>query len=428
MRTGRERPRQSALPKIASPLVTLAVVLASLLAARAAQAQAFSLLHVFRSSNGAHPLANLIADSSGNLYGSTYSGGPDGWGEIFKLEPPGTETIVYNFPGHAGGGLPLGNMVRDSAGNIFTAVIGSGKTCSSLYCGMIFKVDAGGQGTTLYEFAGGAAGFYPSGGLVQDSAGNLYGTTLFGGNVGGACGPDGCGVVFKVDPAGNETVLHTFSYTDGTLPGGNLIMDVAGNLYGSAYGGIGLCAASAGCGVVFKVDPAGNETVLHTFTGGSDGALPGAPLLLDASGNLYGVASSGGDTTGACATYGCGVAFKLDPQGNETVLHTFTNSPDGSGPIANLTPDASGNLYGVTADGGNSGGACFAGGCGVVFEISQAGDESVLYSFTGLRDGRFPEAGLTLYSNALVGTTSLAGAVRACGGGGCGVVFKVGLP
>src|SRR5215469_4800221 len=155
--------------------------------------------------------------------------------------------------------------------------------------------------TVLYTFTGGTDGGGPQSNLIMDAAGNLYGTTAFGGS-----SPNcsfGCGTVFKLDPSGNETVLHAFTGTpgDGARPFGGLIMDAASNLYGTTqdFGGCDL-----GCGIVFKLDPSGNETVLHTFTG-SDGANPSAGLIMDAAGNLYGTTPGGG------ASGGCGTVFKI---------------------------------------------------------------------------------------------------------------------
>jgi uncharacterized repeat protein (TIGR03803 family) len=174
-------------------------------------------------------------------------------------------------------------------------------------------------------------------GLIRDSAGNLYGTT----NGGGA---SGAGVVFQIDPSGNETVLYNFTGgADGGFPFGGLIRDSAGNLYGTTNGG-----GASGAGVVFKVDRAGNETMLYSFTGGPDGGYPlWVVLARDSAGNLYGTTSGGGAS-------GNGVVFKLDPSGNETVLHSFTGGADGSSPFAGVVLGSNGNLYGTTPFGGQT--------------------------------------------------------------------------
>jgi len=170
----------------------------------------------------------------------------------------------------------------------------------------------------------------------------------------------GYGTVFKLDPSGEETVLHSFTYSDGAFPDAGLIRDKAGNLYGTTSGGDLVCGLQ-GCGTVFKVDPSGHETVLHSFTNSPDGAGPYAGLVMDKAGNLYGTTLNGG----AC---GYGTVFKLDPSGHETVLHSFTNSPDGAGPYANLVRDKAGNLYGTTEEGGAS-------GYGTVFRLTSCGSQ-----------------------------------------------------
>jgi len=303
------------------------------------------------------PRNGLIADSAGNLYGTTSGGGASYKGVVFKLAPDGTETVLHSFPG--------------------------------------FPSD----------------GNSPYAGLIADSAGNLYGTTLSRDSVSHA------GVVFKLAPNGTagwtETVLHSFTGfpTDGALPYAGLIADSAGNLYGATTGG-----GASGQGVVFKLAPDGTETVLHAFTGGSDGAYPGVgPLIADSAGNLYGTTTGGGGGPGAS---GQGVVFKLSPDGTETVLHSFTLGSGGGGPLAGLIADSAGNLYGTTQVGGAS-------GQGVVFKLAPNGTggwtESVLYSFTGGSDGGQPFYGSLIADGAgnLYGTTVGGGA------SGAGVVFKL---
>jgi uncharacterized repeat protein (TIGR03803 family) len=206
--------------------------------------------------------------------------------------------------------------------------------------------------SVLYTFTGGADGDIPASALTADTSGNLYGTTAFGGNTTGICasGP-GCGVVFKVDPAGNESVLYAFSGGyDGGPPTPGLVMDSSGNLYGTTYYGGG-----AGNGVVFKIDPAGQETVLLAFQeDGASGSVPGAGLIRDAEGNLYGTtiyAGPGG---------GCGYVFRLSQAGTETVLKDFGHGLGGCNPNAMLL-EYQGSLYGTTVAGG-------ANGHGVVFK------------------------------------------------------------
>jgi uncharacterized repeat protein (TIGR03803 family) len=230
--------------------------------------------------------------------------------------------------------------------------------------------------TVLYNFTGGSDGFWPDAGVTQDRLGDLYGTTS---NDDGVECTHGyyydCGVVFKVNSAGTETVLHNFSYSDGAFPSTPVVRDKAGNIYGTTSSG-----GSAGYGVVFKIDTEGNETVLHSFAGGtSDGCGPDQGLHLGKSGTLFG-------TTNECGSSGYGTIFKIDSAGNETVLHSFNGPPsDGANPSGgHLTMDKSGNLYGLTKLGGAS-------SYGVLYMLSECGTFSVLHSFNGgTKDGCYP--------------------------------------
>lgn len=387
----------------------------------------YSVLYSFTGgADGGFPDAGLIADGAGNLYGTTHFGGSSscangsiGCGVVFKLDPLGNETLLHTFTGGADGNEPSAALVRDAAGNLYGTTPYGGNTggnCSSSLCGVVFKLDPLGNETVLYSFTLGADGGYPWGGVIRDASGNLYGTTVFGGAY-------GYGVVFKLDPLGNETVLYSFTHgADGAFPYSGLIRDGAGNLYGTTSQGgntSNSCpnGGSFGCGVVFELDPAGNETVLYAFPGGASGWSPEAGLVRDRAGNLYGTTPFGGQTTGRCfvpspPAAGCGVVFKLDPSGNETVLHTFTQTPDGSGPNGGLLRDRAGNLYGTTSSGGTS-------NAGILFKLDPAGKETLLYSFTGGTDGHSPVAGLAQYKGSLYGTTENGGAY------GNGVVFKL---
>jgi uncharacterized repeat protein (TIGR03803 family) len=323
----------------------------------------FTLLHNFGSggAGGANPLAAVVRDSAGNLYGTTVYGGSSNRGTVFKLTKNGNFTVLLSFSSSwfSPGDGPRGPLVLDPAGNLYGAGGGGGNCNGTSTCGVVFKLDPSGNETVIRAFLYGKKGFYPNAGLIRDAAGNLYGTTMGGGT-------SGTGVVFKLDSAGNETVLYTFKrIPDGSVPQAGLIQDTAGNFYGTTvYGGNGpgYCPAQ-GCGVVFKLDANGNETVLYAFTGKSDGGGPVAPLVMDSAGNLYGTTNYEG---GACV---CGVVFKLDPSGKETVLHTFTGGSDGGYPEGGLTMDSAGNLYGTASRGGNLN-DCQGGGCGVVFKIT----------------------------------------------------------
>ena len=235
------------------------------------------------------PQDGVVRDSSGNLYGTTQNGGPNNAGTVFKVDPTGKKTALYSFTGSADGAYPMAGVVLDAKGNLYGTTSGGG---SSSYAGTVFKVDPTGKETVLYTFTGSNDGGIPEAGVIRDSHGNLYGTTYSGGT-------DGLGTVFKVNTQGQETVLHNFAGTnDGWLPlGGSLVRDSAGNLYGTTPQG------STSFGVVFKIDPKGNETIIHNFSG-KDGKIPYGTLVLDKAGNLYGTASEGG-------AYGGGVIFKL---------------------------------------------------------------------------------------------------------------------
>jgi uncharacterized repeat protein (TIGR03803 family) len=284
----------------------------------------------------------LVSDPQGNLYGTAEAGGSGGGGVVFKVDPAGNETVLYDFTYYpfAGGAFPFGGVVRDPAGNLFGAAALGGAN----FAGVVFKVDPVTQvETVLYTFTGGSDGNGPWGNVILDQAGNVYGTTQGGGSAGG--------VVYKVDQQGNETVLHTFTGgTDGASPFYGVVRDAAGNLYGTTFLG-----GSANQGLVYKLDTANNYTILYSFTGGADGGSP-ASLLLGPEGNLYGTAGGG--------AYNHGVVFKLDPStGQETVLHSFTGA-DGTGPFGYpLIADPNGHLYGTTTVGGTKAG-------GVVYRIS----------------------------------------------------------
>ena len=319
-------------------------------------------LYAFKGGNdGAEPWGSLLADSSGNLYGVTQGGGGTachgvGCGTVFKLAADGSETVLYAFQGGNDGAGPNGNLISDAQGNLYgTTEAGNGTGCNSSGCGSVFEIAPNGTETVLHAFSAGSDGGNPYGGVIADSAGNLYGVTFEGGGTTG-CG-EGCGTVYKLAPGGSETVLYAFQGgQDGERPNGSLVADSAGNLYGATiFGG------AYGRGTIFKVAPNGSETVLYSFKipGGSSGNL-----LLDASGNLYGTTTDGGN----CSTkHGCGTVFKLAPNGQETPLHDFRITSNGAYPNAGLIADGNGNLYGTTSFGGQGN----FGGYGVVFTLKE---------------------------------------------------------
>jgi len=236
-----------------------------------------SILYSFGAgTDGEYPGSGLIADAAGNLYGTTGYGGASGNGTVYKLSKSGKETILHSFAG-TDGQYPFGNLLRDSAGNLYGTTSMGGTAAN----GTVFKLSAKGKVTVLHNFAGGTDGANPYAGLVQDAKGNFYGTTYYGG---AGCKGFDCGTVFKVSPKGKETVLHAFALSDGHYPDfGTLVQDAAGNLYGTTYAG-----GTADMGVVFKVSSTGKESVVYNFTGGADEGFPVAGLIEDNAGNFYG--------------------------------------------------------------------------------------------------------------------------------------------
>jgi uncharacterized repeat protein (TIGR03803 family) len=402
--------------------ITTATLLAVALVP-AIQAQTFSVLYSFQGQpDGAEPTGVLILDAAENLYGTTPYGGTANLGTAFKLDQAGKETILHDFTEHATGLNPSGGLTRDAKGNLYDTAAGGPKLHET---GMVFRLTSTGIEKILYHFRDidRGHGYSPNGSLVRDSDGNLYGTTAAGGS--GNCNPDlsGCGMVYKLESTGSLAMEYDFSGgADGGGPSAGVIRDTAGNLYGTTIGGGSLSGGyqsqcdGDGCGVVFKVDPTGVETVLYTFTGKADGAQPYAGLIQDSAGNLYGTAHAGGDPA-FCGGFGCGVIFKLNPSGVFTVLHKFTDSPDGEDPVyGSLVRDSLGNLYGTTLNGGSL--DCPE-GCGTVFKLDKHGNETILYTFTGGADGSLPLGGLVRdKAGNLYGMTTQ-------GGVGFGVVFKI---
>lgn len=317
-----------------------------------------------------------------------------------------TFSVLYTFTaGPSSGTNPFAGVVLDASGNVYgmTDYGGSGLWCPT-GCGVVFKVASGGQESILHNFSGnnrdGASPTYNT--LTSDGVGDVYGTTYEGGSF-------GAGTIFAVTAAGQERVLYSFTgATDGGFPYGGLIHDSAGNFYGTTSGRGSGTSCPYGCGTVFKLDSTGKETVLYNFLGGTtDGAYPLAGVIRDSAGNLYGTTQGGG-------TSNLGTVFKIDTSGNETVLHSFTG-PDGSLPYGGLIRDGVGNLYGTTYSGG------FVGSQGTVFKLAANGTFTLLHSFTfnGV-DGAFPTGSLVADSSGnLYGTTLLGGSV------GAGTVFEL---
>jgi uncharacterized repeat protein (TIGR03803 family) len=362
---------------------------------QSAQAQTLRVLYNFAgSSDGGDPYASLIRDAAGNLYSTVDYGGTSFAGAVFKVAPNGTETVLYSFTGGADGAYPFSPVVRDGAGNLY----GTTSMGGSSNAGVVFKVDPGGTETVLHSFTGGADGIIPIGGLLRDKAGNLYGTTSQGGS-------SNDGVLFKISPRGKETILHTFtgSTKDGKYPSyTSLLMDAQGNLYGVTEEG-----GKADGGILYKLSKTGKLTILHSFSGGTtDGCnVLGTPFM-DAAGNFYG-------TTSSCGTHMLGTVWEVRKTGKERLLHSFAGgTTDGEYPLAGVIVDAAGNLYGDTETGG-------AANVGTVYEISKSGRFTLLHSFDGT-DGKYPYGSFVQNAKGtLFGTTQNGGTI------GYGTVWKI---
>ena len=465
---------------LTAPFCTCIVVL--VLAASAFAQWKEQVLYSFQGgTDGSAPAGAVVFDKQGYLYGATsFAASPScagvgGCGMVYRLSPaengdPWTETILHVFQGLAfgDGGGPEGGLVMDAAGNLYgtTAYNGTGQCTllgSVVGCGVVYEMSPpsqpGGAWTeaVLYSFRGGADGSFPSGDLVFDKAGNLYGATRFGGGKGTNCNflyGGNCGTIFELSPPKTtgdpwtEKVLHSFGsaglwsvFGDGAEPNGGLILDEEGNLYGTTYFGgyaAGHCnggVGGTGCGTVFELvrpgAPGGDwtENLLYRFNAGNagvkDGVSPAAGVVFDKTGNLYGTTYDGG-------TDGWGIAFELKrPSGSNTpwsedILCNFTvtNGAIPSGPV--LIDPRDGSLYVTAAGGGTSRGGTLS--RLQAASVSGSGrttwSDTVLYNFVGGgTNAAHPGSKLVLHSGTLY-SNSLWGGTGPCQGG-CGTVYKV---
>ncbi len=422
------------------PSLTVSRVLAvtimlglAMLAIPAAQAQ-FSVIHDFSAGgDGAAPYSGLTTDASGNLYGTTSAGGFGGSGTVYKMHfKTGTWLLgtLYTFTGGEDGGTPTAGVIRDSNGVLYGTTFGGG----AYGAGAVFELAPPAKASTsvvapwteksLYSFTGGGDGGFPDmlgGSLAFDAAGNLYGTTLYGGNSSCNSPLGACGVVFKLtNSKGNWTVsvLHAFAGgfsnnyppSDGANPYGGVVLDAQGNVYGATTsGGYGIGCAY-GCGIIYQMTPSGSgwtENILMGFCNPYsclDGINP-TGIAIDNSGNLYTASDS------------AAVEMKKNGAFFEDVLNPYV----GSYPTGNLIMDSAGNLYGTSVFGG-------AYGYGSVFELTPSSPYwtyTSLHDFTGGSDGGEPYGALLLDSKGnLYGTASMGGSGGSCSGG-CGVVFEI---
>jgi uncharacterized repeat protein (TIGR03803 family) len=395
MNTRREWVSMARMGAARAALALMAVAVLGLDGTRPAQARGLTVLYNFAgSSDGGDPYASLIRDSAGNLYGTADYGGTAFAGVVFKVAPDGTETVLYSFSGGADGAQPFSALVRDKEGNLYGTTTMGG----SANAGVVFKLDASGTETVLHNFIGGTDRTTPTGGLLEDKAGNFYGTASQGGT-------SGAGVLFKISAKGKYSILHTFTgaANDGKYPTyTSLLMDSKGTLYGLTEEG-----GAADDGILYEFSKTGKLTILHSFMGGTtDGCnVLGTPFI-DGDGNFYG-------TTSSCGTSSLGTVWKVSANGNETVLHSFAGgTSDGEYPLAGVIVDASGNVYGNTETGGAS-------NFGTVYEISPNGNFTLVHSFDGT-DGKFPYGSFVRSAKGtLFGTTQNGGTI------GYGTVWKM---
>jgi uncharacterized repeat protein (TIGR03803 family) len=423
--------------------VTLVAVTFSL--AVSVQAQTENVIFSFPGGYaGENPWGPVILDSAGNLYGTTPFGGAC-CGTVFRVSPTSTgwtETVLRSFNDGTYGAEVSPGVILDAAGNLYGTTINGGDlsvSCQGPGCGVVFELSSTASGPwaerVLHKFTGGADGGEPFGALAMDAAGNLYGTAQIGGNL-TACTSgigNGCGVAFKLTHTATGwrySVLRMFQGKNGKYPNNGVILDSAGNLYGTTQGG-----GSNASGVVFQLTPTAtgqwSENVLLNFT--TEGT-PVVGVVMDAAGNLYGSAQQFG---GGCPQQGpCGAVFELSPSGGswtETIVHTFTGESNGDGAYPEYLTLAGGNIYGTTNHGGGSStDTCtLNGGCGTFFELtpsSSGWNESYVYSFNAGSDGNSPNSGVAVdASGNIFGTTyeGGTGTNTACSGGGCGTVYEI---
>lgn len=414
-----------------------------------AQGASETILHTFIGEDGGVPVG-VVLDKFGHVYGTTYIGGSgpctfpgQGCGEVFEATPVRDSSgsiiwkprVIYEFQGGSDdGAAPYAPPVPDGARNLYGTTAWGGVGCGN-GCGTVFQLSwQNGKWveTVLHKFTGGSDGGTPESSVLLDKAGDIFGTTLNGGKT--VCGGFPCGVVYELQPTASgwtETVLHSFEYSDGANPVGGLVMDGLGNLYGVTSQGGGRNSHYENGGTIFELSPNSSGWsfhVLYTFPSGGGGSYGG--LTIDANGNLYGTANSGG-------IYGLGSVYELQPpaqQGDPWVFNTLLSFDyvHGSGPAAGVVFDAAGNLYG-TAGGGGTAQTCDSFyPCGVVFELSPSNGEwieNVLYNFQGVTDGEYPNSTPVLdpWGN-LYGTTKYGGdpnCIPFPDYSGCGIIYQI---
>lgn len=395
------------------------------------------VIHSFGNGNdGYDPRGGLIFDASGNAYGTTAGGGTFSEGTVFELSPtqsgPWTETILYNFAGGSDGAAPIAGLVFDAQGNLYGTTQSFGD-CNG--CGTVFELSPTGGGawteTTIHNFSNtGSDGWNTQAGLVIDSQGNLYGTTQFGGSYIGTCA-NGCGTVFELSPDGGgtwtENIIFAFNESDGESPQTGLTFDSSGNLWGTVN-------TESGDGTVYELSPASGGT--WNFSAAYNFCSPGCQdniggpssgVIFDGQGNMYGETFGGGTGKSCTGGTGCGAVYELSPAGGGTwtlsAVHVFAPK-DGRVPVGGVIFDPHGNLYGVAEYGWIPGPKCGKVGCGGVFELSPQGNgqwtETVLHKFGIRKDGKTPRVGVVMdAAGNLYGTTTAGGGAKG------GTVYRV---
>ncbi|MGA8574601.1 MAG: choice-of-anchor tandem repeat GloVer-containing protein [Candidatus Cybelea sp.] len=384
-----------------------------------APANGYKLLYSFKGTpDGASPYGGLVA-LNGTLYGTTLNGSSNycsqncsnycylGCGTVFSVTGSGVEHVIYNFQGNFNsahdGSWPFAGLT-----SLNREFFGTASSAGAFGDGAVYTVSTSGQERLLYSFMGGTDG--GEDGAAPEAPvialkGRLYGTTVVGG--GNGCGGSGCGTVYWLTTIGKEFVLYRFT---GGTDGERIYAPVTAlhdRLYGAALEG-GTGCGSIGCGIIFEVNLHGKERVLHRFGGTSDGAFPNG--LTAVNGVLYGTTEGGG-------TRNSGTFFSITTSGTLTTLYNFQDIPDGNLPPATLIYHK-GAFYGTTVGGGDTAGD------GTVFSVSPSGTEKVLYSFKGGTDGSHPQGPVYVFDKMLYGTT-VSGGGTACGGSGCGTIFRV---
>ncbi len=307
-----------------------------------------------------------------------------------------TFTVLYNFADGSDGGDPFAGVIQDAAGNLYgTTYYGGELSCAGIGCGVVYELGTAGTETVLHTFTGSPDGASTVTPVVRDRVGNVYGTTTYGGATDN-------GTVFEIDTAGKETVLYSFTgRSDGCLPLQGLIGDSDGNLYGTTW-----ACGSSGFGTIFKVNSAGKFTLLYSFAG--DAADPEyGHLTMDRSGTLYGVTEQGGANR-------VGALYRLGQNGMFTVLHSFRRDTlDGCYPAGSVVQDKAGNLYGTTF-------GCGRNYRGTIWRVNKNGKETILHNFDGASGGCKPWAGLARDSKG-----NLYGVTYGCGANHYGVLYKL---